>query len=69
MDAKDFDHIPYNELSPEQQEARKASRAPLVEAAKQVSKQIDFETYGTIRGLNILKEEDADGHDHQVGRP
>jgi len=61
MNAKDFDHIPYNELNPEQQEARKASRAPLVEAAKQVSKQIDYETYGTVRGLNILKEEDADG--------
>lgn len=62
MDTKDFDHIPYNELTSEQQEARKAARASLVEKAKQVSKQIDFEALGTVRGLNILKEEDADGY-------
>lgn len=61
MDPKDFDHIPYDQLSHEQQEARKASRAHLVSAAMKTSDEIDRVALHTVRGLNILQKKDEFG--------
>lgn len=59
MDAKEFDHIPWDQLNPEQQAARRYSRAPHVAAAKRISADLDFRATGKIRGLNIYQDSDA----------